>query len=55
MCFFCVSSQNQFILENIIDANRTYNFPIEIDVRFIVTLLCKLLTVHIDIFFFLLN
>lgn len=31
---FCVSSQNQFILENIIDASRTYDFPIEIDVRF---------------------
>lgn len=34
MCLLCVSSQNQFILENIIDANRTYNFPIEIDVCF---------------------
>lgn len=27
--------QNQLILENIIDVNRTYNFPIEIEVCFI--------------------
>lgn len=26
--------QNQFILENIIDVERTYNFPIEIEVHF---------------------
>lgn len=28
-------SQNQFILENIIDVERTYNFPIEIEVRLV--------------------
>lgn len=29
---FSFLAQNQFILENIIDAERTYNFPIEIEV-----------------------
>lgn len=54
MCLFCVSSQNQFILENVIDASRTYNFPIEIDVRFMLWKLfdCKLMTLHIDTYTF---
>lgn len=31
--FFFFSAQNQFILENLIDVDRSYNFPVEIEVQ----------------------
>lgn len=44
MVFFLF--QNQFILENIIDVERTYNFPIEIEVCGFFVVFCTLSFSH---------
>lgn len=50
---FYFLEQNQFILENIIDVERTYNFPIEVEVSFdCLTMFFDLQSLFMLFFFF---